>query len=180
MATKPRDPLTEAERQEMRERVLNGETYLEVSRIFKCSPRTVEKACVGLCPKKGGNGVPITTKQIEEIAKLRQEGMRVPQISRIVGISITSVTRYSPRSLKNASSPSGGDASYLRKKEKRDEVVAAIYAATPKPAPKPKPVEEFPDGVQRMIKSFRDRGFKEELARSWAIAHYNKTLDRRR
>ena len=52
------------------------------------------------------------------------------------------------------------------------EVLAASVQHVPKP--KPKPVEELPDSVQRMIKSLRDQGHKEDMARSWAIAYYNK------
>jgi transposase len=180
MIGKYRAPITEAERQEMRARFSGGESFLEISKAFSCSPRTVEKACAGLRIKKGGAGVAITTKQVAEIAKLRAEGKHVPEISRIVGVSMTSVTRYSPRDLKKAASSKGGTNSYLRKKEKREEAIKMILEAeAAKPLPVPKPIDELPDSVQRMISSLRDKGFREAEARTQAISYYNKTLDRR-
>jgi DNA-binding CsgD family transcriptional regulator len=177
MANKPRSPITEEERQEMRARFSNGESFLEISRAFSCSPRTVEKACTGLRVKKGGHGVPITTKQIEEIARLRAEGMYVPEISRIVGVSITSVTRYSPRDYKRTNSTKGGNASCMRKKEKRAEVVAALAEAAKIAATKAKPKteEEIPESVLRMTESFRMRGIPPTIARAEALRIYAKT-----
>ena len=181
MIGKPRSPITDAERQEMRARFSAGESFLEISKVFFCSPRTVEKACTGLRVKMGGVGMPITTKQIAEIAALRAEGKRIPEISRIVGVSMTSVTRYSPRELKQTNSIQGGEASYLRKKAAREEAVRMVQEAeAAKPKPALKPIEEFPDSVQRMISSLRDKGFKEAEARTQSINYYNKTLDRRR
>jgi transposase len=177
MFNKPRSPLSDAERQEIRDRASKGENYLDIARAFLCSTRTVEKICVGLRARVSGVGVPITTKQIEQIAQLRGEGLHIPQIARMVGVSITSVTRYSPREMKRASSVMGGTVTSDRKKEKwqkREEFVSAMYTAMPPPKPKSKPVEELPDSVQRMIKSMTSTGHKEELARSWAIAYYNK------
>lgn len=181
MFGKPRAPITDAERQEMRDRFTGGESFLEISKVFSCSPRTVEKACTGLRVKMGGVGMPITTKQIAEIAALRAEGKRIPEISRIVGVSMTSVTRYSPRDLKRANSIQGGEASYLRKKAAREEAVRMVQEAeAAKPKPALKPIEELPDSVQRMISSLRDKGLKESEARTQAINYHNKTLDRRR
>jgi DNA-binding CsgD family transcriptional regulator len=176
MFNKPRSPLTDAERQEIRDRASKGESYLDIARAFLCSPRTVEKICVGLRARVSGVGVPITTRQIEQIAQLRGEGLHIPQIARMVGVSITSVTRYSPREMKRASSVMGGTATSDRKKEKwqkREEFVSAMYAALP--PPKPKPVEELPETVLRMTESFRMRGMSPENARAEAIRIYAKT-----
>jgi len=181
MTAKKRAPITEAERKEMRERYIKGESYYEISKVFNCSPRTVQGVCAGLAHRQGGIGRAITTKQIAEIAALRAEGKRVPEISRIVGVSMTSVTRYSPREYKKANSTQGGDAIHQLKKEAREEAIRMVQeaeAARPKPAPKP--VEELPDSVQRAIASLRDRGFKESDARSWAISNYNRVRKQRR
>jgi hypothetical protein len=53
-------------------------------------------------------------------------------------------------------------------------VMEVLAASENIPKPKPKPVDELPDSVQRMIKSLRDQGHIEHMARSWAIAYYNK------
>jgi hypothetical protein len=177
MAKKPRSPISEAERQEMRDRFQAGESFLEISKAFYCSTRSVENSCVGLRPRYHAPKPQITNKQIAEIAQLRKEKVHIAQISRIVGVSMTSVTRYSPRELKSEGSTMGGNSSVTRRKEERERMVREVLAASeniPKPKPRPKPVDELPDSVQRMIKSLRDQGHKEELARSWAIAYYNK------
>lgn len=174
MANKPRSPLTEVERQQIRDLFMQGKTNLEIARMFSCSTRTVEKLCVRMRPRASGPGVGITIKQIEQIAELRREGIHIAEISRMVGVSITSVTRYSPRELKRVSSIIGGTVTSDRKREKRDQLVATVLAAMPASKPKYKAVDELPDSVRRMIKSMTDTGHKEELARSWAIAYYNK------
>jgi DNA-binding CsgD family transcriptional regulator len=173
MTAKKRAPITKAERKEMRERYTKGESYYEISKIFNCSPRTVQGTCAGLAHRQGGVGRAITTKQIAEIAALRAEGKHVPEISRIVGVSMTSVTRYSPREFKRAGSAQGGEfTSQLKKAEEAVRMVQEAEAAKPKPAPKP--IEELPDTVARMIKSLRGQGYKEADARNWAINYYNK------
>lgn len=177
MAKKPRSPISEAERQGMRDRFQAGESLLEISKAFYCSTRSVENACVGMRSRHNLGKGQITTKQIAEIAQLRKEGVHIAEISRIVGVSVTSVTRYSPRELKGVGSTMGGNSSVARRKEERQRMVMEVLAASeniPKPKPKPKPVAELPDSVQRMIKSLRDQGHKEHMARSWAIAYYNK------
>jgi hypothetical protein len=177
MAKKPRPPISEAERQEMRDRFQAGESFLEISKVFYCSTRSVENACVGLRSKYNAPKPQITNKQIAEIAQLRKEKVHIAQISRIVGVSVTSVTRYSPRELKGVGSTMGGNSSVVRRREERQRMVMEVLAASeniPKPKPMPRPVDELPDSVQRMIKSLRDQGHKEDMARSWAIAYYNK------
>lgn len=175
MAAKKRAPITEAERKEMRERYIKGESYYEISKIFNCSPRTVQGTCAGLAHRQGGIGRAITTKQIAEIATLRAEGKYVPEISRIVGVSMTSVTRYSPREFKRAGSAQGGEVTSQLKKAAREEAVKMVQEAeAAKPKPAPKPIEELPDTVARMIKSLRGQGHKEADARNWAINYYNK------
>ena len=179
MASKPRAPITDAERNEMRARVSNGESFLEVSKIFGCSPRTVEKHCVGLRPVSDIPRTAITNKQIEEIAKLRREKVHIQHISRIVGVSVTSVTRYSPRELKSERSTRGGQAISAIKKQKWDDRVALVRASIPPPKPKPRPDEELPDAVLRMTESFRMRGMAFAQARAEAIRIYAKNKNRR-
>jgi transposase len=181
MTAKKRAPITEAERQEMRQRYIKGESYYEISKVFNCSPRTVQGVCAGLAHRQGGIGRAITTKQIAEIATLRAEGKHVPEISRIVGVSMTSVTRYSPREYKRAGSAQGGEVTSQLKREMREAAIRMVQEAeAAKPKSAPKPIEELPDSVQRMISSLRDKGFKEFEARTQAIIYYNKIANNRR
>jgi hypothetical protein len=177
MAKKPRSPISEAERQEMRDRFQAGESFLEISKVFYCSTRSVENACVGLRSKYNAPKPQITNKQIAEIAQLRKEKVHIAQISRIVGVSVTSVTRYSPRELKSEGSTMGGNSSVTRRKEERERMVREVLAASeniPKPKPRPKPVDELPETVLRMTESLRMRGMSPENARAEAIRIYAK------
>jgi hypothetical protein len=176
MAKKPRSPISEAERQEMRDRFQAGESFLEISKVFHCSTRSVENACVGMRSRHNLGKGQITTKQIAEIAQLRKEGVHIAQISRIVGVSVTSVTRYSPRELKSLSSTLGGNSSVAHRREERQRMVMEVLAASVQhvPKPKPKPVEELPDSVLRMTESFKARGMSPENARAEAIRIYTK------
>lgn len=178
MGNTPRVPLTPAERLEIRDRISSGEIIGDVARAFNCSPRTVEKYCVGLRLRRGEGGRSITNKQIERIAELRKEKVNITEISRLLGVSITSVTRYSPRELKNAGSMKGGQIVSARKSERAHKDIIDIYeVALPEPPPRPKPKveDELPDAVLRMTESFRMRGMAFATARAEAIRIYAKT-----
>lgn len=174
MTNKARAPITQEERLAIRQRRIDGHEADQIAKEFSCSIRTVNSLCVGLGPRSGERKPPITKEQIDEIVRLKREGLFVPDIARILGLSPTTITRYTPRHLKFSRAIKSGGLTETAKAEAFHEKV--VLARMESPPPRKKPVaDEIPDAVLRMTESFRARGMMPAAARAEAIRIYAKT-----
>lgn len=109
IVTTQRKPITQEEREAMRERRAKGASIEEIAAEFSCSPITTRKICSNVLPRKWDIGKPISQEKINQIIAYRMQGRSQPDIARMVGVSLYVVTKYTPPELKIAR-PRGGNA----------------------------------------------------------------------
>jgi DNA-binding CsgD family transcriptional regulator len=103
-----RAPITQEERDAMRQRRLEGKSLEEIALEFSCSRASAQKTCANLVERTFQIGKPISQEKIDQIIAYRKEGRTQPDIARIVGVSTNVVTRYTPPELKICR-PRGGE-----------------------------------------------------------------------
>jgi DNA-binding CsgD family transcriptional regulator len=105
--TDRRKPITQEEREVMRERRAKGASLEEIAAEFSCSPITTRKICSNVLPRKWDIGKPISQEKIDQIVAYRMQGRTQSDIARMVGVSLNVVTRYTPPELKVSRSKDG-------------------------------------------------------------------------
>ncbi len=102
MTPRQREPITDAERDSIRQRRREGASLEEIAAEFRCSPITARKICSNVLPRTYEIGKPINQDKIDKIIELRMQGRAQPDIARMVGVSLNVVTKYTPPELKIA------------------------------------------------------------------------------
>lgn len=100
MTLKRRAPITQEEREAMRQRKLAGASLEDIAKEFSCSRVSAQKACANLIERTFQVGKQISQEKIDQIIALRKEGRAQPDIARIVGVTPKTVTRHTPPELK--------------------------------------------------------------------------------
>jgi transposase len=103
-----RAPITQEERDAMRQRRLAGKSLEEIALEFSCARASAQKICANVIERTFEIGKPISQEKIDQIIAYRKEGRTQPDIARMVGVSLNVVTRYTPPELK-ISRPRGGE-----------------------------------------------------------------------
>lgn len=95
-----RAPITDAEREAMRQRRREGASLDEIAVEFSCARMTTRKICANVVERTYERGIGISQEKIDQIIAFRKEGRSQPDIARLVGVSLQSVTKYTPPDLK--------------------------------------------------------------------------------